>query len=316
MKAGFIGLGTMGASMAANLQKGIQKDGHTLLVHDIRKDAARQHLRDGAVWADSPAAIAEACDIIFTSLPGPPEFDAVSYGNSGLLAAIRPGTAYFDLTTNSPTVVRKAHDDYRNKGAYLFDAPVSGGPKGAATGKLAIWCGGDQEVFDKWKPVLDTIGDAASYIGPIGAGSVAKLVHNCYGYIATAAAAEVFSMGVKAGIEPLAIWEAVRQGAIGRRGAFDSLTDQFLPDKYEPPAFALRLAHKDVSLATALGRELNVPMRLANMALADLAEGLNRGWDNRDSRAIMLLQTERAGVEVKVDPQRLTEALENKAKNG
>ena len=172
------------------------------------------------------------------------------------------------------------------------------------------------DVFEKWKPVLDTIGDQAKYIGPIGAGSVAKLVHNCYGYIATAAAAEVFSMGVKAGIEPLAIWEAVRQGAIGRRGAFNSLTDQFLPNKYEPPAFALRLAHKDVSLATALGRELNVPMRLANLALADLSEGLNRGWGNRDSRAIMVLQTERAGVEVKVDPQRLTEALENKAKNG
>ena len=69
---------------------------------------------------------------------------------------------------------------------------------------------------------------------------MAKLTHNCFGYIATAAAAEVFSMGVKAGIEPLAIWEAVRKGAIGRRGAFDSLTDQFLPNKYEPPAFALR----------------------------------------------------------------------------
>ncbi len=190
------------------------------------------------------------------------------------------------------------------------------GHAGPQSGKLAIWCGGDQDVFEKWFPVLSAIGDQARYIGPIGAGSVAKLVHNCYGYIATAAAAEVFSMGVKAGIEPLAIWEAVRQGAIGRRGAFDSLTDQFLPNKYEPPAFALRLAHKDVSLATALGRELNVPMRLANLALADLSEGLNRGWGNRDSRAIMVLQTERAGVEIKVDPQRLTEALENKAKNG
>ena len=130
--------------------------------------------------------------------------------------------------------MRKAHDAFAAKGAHLFDAPVSGGPRGAASGKLAIWCGGDEDVFDKWKPVLDMIGDAANYIGPIGAGSVAKLVHNCFGYIATAAAAEVFSMGVKAGIEPLAIWEAVRQGAIGRRGAFDSLTDQFLPNKYEP----------------------------------------------------------------------------------
>jgi 3-hydroxyisobutyrate dehydrogenase len=257
--------------------------------------------------------VAEQSDVIFTSLPGPPEFEVVA---GGLLAGIKKGAAYFDLTTNSPTVVRKAHDAFAAKGAHLFDAPVSGGPKGAASGKLAIWCGGDEDVFEKWKPVLDMIGDAARYIGPIGAGSVAKLVHNCFGYIATAAAAEVFSMGVKAGIEPLAIWEAVRQGAIGRRGAFDSLTDQFLPNKYEPAAFALRLAHKDVSLATGLGRELNVPMRLANLALADLAEGLNRGWGNWDSRSIMLCQLERAGVKIDVDPQRLTEALENKAKNG
>lgn len=312
MKAGFIGLGTMGASMAANLQKGFQTDGNAVLVHDVRKEAAASHIKNGAVWADSPAALAAECDIIFSSLPGPVEFDAVSFGSNGLLAGIRKGAAYFDLTTNSPTTVRKAHADYEKKGAHLLDAPVSGGPRGAASGKLAIWCGGDAEVFEKWKPVLDMIGDQASYIGPIGAGSVAKLVHNCYGYIATAAAAEVFSMGVKAGIEPLAIWEAVRQGAIGRRGAFESMTDQFLPNKYEPAAFALRLAHKDVSLATALGRELNVPMRLANLALADLSEGLNRGWGNRDSRSIMVLQTERAGIEIKVDPQRLTEAMEKK----
>jgi 3-hydroxyisobutyrate dehydrogenase-like beta-hydroxyacid dehydrogenase len=313
MQAGFIGLGTMGASMAANLQKGMAARGDKLVVHDINRAAAAPHLRNGAIWADTPQVVAEQSEVIFTSLPGPPEFEAVA---AGLLAGIKPGTAYFDLTTNSPTVVRKAEAEFKKHGAFLFDAPVSGGPRGAATGKLAIWCGGDAEVFEKWQPVLDMIGDAAAYIGPIGAGSVAKLVHNCFGYIATAAAAEVFSMGVKAGIEPLAIWEAVRKGAIGRRGAFDSLTDQFLPNKYDPPAFALRLAHKDVSLATGLGRELNVPMRLANLALADLAEGLNRDWGNRDSRSIMLLQLERAGVEVAVDPQRLTEALENKAKHG
>ena len=218
MQAGFIGLGTMGASMAANLQKGLKARGDTLVVHDVRREAGRRHVQDGAIWADSPQAVAEQSEVIFTSLPGPPEFEAVA---AGLLAGIKKGTAYFDLTTNSPTVVRKAHDEFAAKGAHLFDAPVSGGPRGAASGKLAIWCGGDEAVFETWKPVLDMIGDAARYIGPIGAGSVAKLVHNCFGYIATAAAAEVFSMGVKAGIEPLAIWEAVRQGAIGRRGAFE-----------------------------------------------------------------------------------------------
>nr|WP_294524829.1 NAD(P)-dependent oxidoreductase [uncultured Rhodopila sp.] len=316
MKAGFIGLGTMGALMAANLQKAIQPQGHTLILHDLNKNAAVALEHNGALWAASPAALAAESDIIFTSLPGPPEFEQVVYSEHGILSAIRPGTAHFDLTTNAPATVRRAHAEYANKQAHLLDAPVSGGPKGAASGKLAIWCGGDQAVFAKCKPILDAIGDQATLVGPIGAGSVAKLVHNCYGYIATAAAAEVFSLGIKAGIEPLAIWQAVRQGAVGRRGAFESLTDQFLPDQYEPAAFALRLAHKDVSLATALGRELNVPMRLASLALADLSEGMNRGWGQKDSRVIMALQTERAGIEIKVDPQRLAEAMETRAKAG
>jgi 3-hydroxyisobutyrate dehydrogenase-like beta-hydroxyacid dehydrogenase len=165
-------------------------------------------------------------------------------------------------------------------------------------------------VFDRWKPVLDGMSDKASYVGPIGAGSVAKLVHNMFGYIMTTGLAEVFTMGVKAGIEPLAIWEAVRQGAIGRRGAFDAMPDQFLSNTYEPPAFALRLAHKDVSLACTLGREMGVPMRLANMVLAEMTEAMNRGWAERDSRSAMLLQTERAGVEIAVEPQRLAEAVD------
>ena len=164
----------------------------------------------------------------------------------------------------------------------MLDAPVSGGPAGARSGKLAIWVGGDKAVFDKYKSVLDAFSDAARYIGPIGAGSVAKLVHNCAGYAIQTALAEVFALGVKGGVEPLALWEAVRAGAIGRRRTFDGLIDQFLPGKYDPPAFALRLAHKDVSLATQLGRELGVPMRVAELALAEMTEALNRGWEGRD----------------------------------
>ena len=106
MQAGFIGLGTMGASMAANLQKGLKARGDTLVVHDVRREAGRRHVQDGAIWADSPQAVAEQSEVIFTSLPGPPEFEAVA---AGLLAGIKKGTAYFDLTTNSPTVVRKAN---------------------------------------------------------------------------------------------------------------------------------------------------------------------------------------------------------------
>jgi 3-hydroxyisobutyrate dehydrogenase len=193
----------------------------------------------------------------------------------------------------------------------MLDAPVSGGPRGAKSGKLAIWVGGERAIFDNHKALLDAMGDQARYIGPIGAGSVAKLVHNCAGYAVQAALAEVFSLGVKAGVEPLALFEAVRQGAGGRRRTFDGLADQFLPGTYDPPSFALRLAHKDVSLATLLGRELKVPMRIAGLALEELTEAMNRGWADRDSRVAMVLQQERAGVEIKVDRARIQAALES-----
>jgi 3-hydroxyisobutyrate dehydrogenase len=310
MKVGFIGLGTMGASMASNLQKA----GYDLVVHDIRRAAAERHLAAGAQWADTPKALAEQCEVIFTSLPGPPEVEEVAVGANGLLAGMKEGGAWFDLSTNSPTLVRALNRRFAEKHLYMLDAPVSGGPKGAASGRLALWVGGDEQIFNRHKKVLDAIGDQARYIGPIGAGSVAKLVHNCAGYAIQCCLAEVFTMGVKAGVEPLALWEAVRQGALGRRRTFDGLVDQFLPNKYEPPAFALRLAHKDVTLATQLARELNVPMPHANLAHGELTEGLNRGWGNRDSRSPMLLQQERAGVKIAVPEADLKAALERDGK--
>jgi 3-hydroxyisobutyrate dehydrogenase-like beta-hydroxyacid dehydrogenase len=305
MQVGFVGLGTMGASMAANLQKA----GHLLTVHDLRRAAADPHLAAGAAWAASPREVAAASEVVFTSLPGPPEVEATALGPEGLLAGMRPGTAYFDLSTNSRAVVQKIHAAFAKQGAHMFDAPVSGGPRGAATRKLALWIGGDKAAFDRYKPVLDAIGDQVRYIGPIGHATVAKLVHNCSGYAINAALAETFTMGVKAGVDPLVLFEAIRQGAVGRRRTFDALIDQFLPNKYEPAAFALRLAHKDVSLAVALGREVAVPMRLCNLTLEEMTEALNRGWAQRDSRSAMVLQQERAGVKIAVEPDRLQRSL-------
>jgi 3-hydroxyisobutyrate dehydrogenase-like beta-hydroxyacid dehydrogenase len=179
-----------------------------------------------------------------------------------------------------------------------------------------MWVGGDANVFEQYKPVLDAIGDQVVRVGDIGAGLVAKLVHNSAGYMIQAALAEAFTLGVKAGVEPLALWQAVRQGAIGRQRTFDRLADHFLSANFDPPAFALRLAHKDVSLATELGREHDVPMRVANLALDELTEALNRGWGQRDSRVAMLLQEERAGVEIQVDPALLRQTFEAEAHPG
>src|SRR5205085_6912499 len=171
---------------------------------------------------------------------------------------------------------------FATKGAHMFDAPVSGGPKGAFTGKLAIWVGGDKAIFERDRAALDAMGDQVRYVGAIGQATVAKLVHNCAGYAITVALGEVFTMGIKAGVDPADLFEAVRQGALGRRRTFDGLLDQFLSGTYDPPAFQLRHAHKDVSLATQLGREVGVPMRLSNLTLEEMTEALGRGWAHLD----------------------------------
>ena len=303
MKVGFIGLGLMGSSMALN----VRAKGYEMTVYDLRKEAGAPHVKAGCAWADSARKVAEASDVVFTSLPGPKEVEAVA---EELLAGMRKGAAWFDLSTNSPTVVRRLHERFAAKGIAMLDAPVSGGPSGAKSRQLALWIGGDHAAYDRHKPLLDAIGDEPVLIGPIGAGSVAKLMHNCAGYAIGVALAEVFTVGVKAGIDPLAMWSAVRQGAVGRKRAFDRLSEQFLPGKYEPAAFALKLGVKDVMLATELGRELGVPMRIANLTFAEMTDALNRGWGDRDSRCFMLLQEERAGVHVSVPAEKIKEVLD------
>jgi len=306
MRIGFIGLGTMGGRMAESLRNA----GHEMYVNDIRPEAVAPHTAAGATAKPSARDVAAAVDVVFTSLPGPAEFTDVAVGANGLVHGMKPGAVLFDLTTNSPTTIRGIHATFARQGLHLLDAPVSGGPKGAELRTLAIWVGGEEEIYTRHERLLRDIGDQPSYIGPIGVASVAKLVHNCAGYTLQAALAEVFTMGVKGGVDPLVLWRVVRQGFVGRARVFDRLADQFLPAVFDPPNFRLQLAHKDVSLATSLGRELNVPMRLANLALEELTEAVNRGWSERDSRVAMLLQEERAGVEIKVPKDRIAEVLE------
>jgi len=295
----------MGGRMATSLRNA----GHEMYVNDIRPEAVAPHVAAGACALPTARDVGAAADIVFTSLPGPAEFTDVAVGVNGLLHGMSRGSVLFDLTTNSPTTIRNIHATFADAGLHLLDAPVSGGPKGAETRSLAIWVGGEQDVYTRYEKVLRDIGDQPTYIGPIGVASVAKLVHNCAGYTIQAALAEVFTMGVKGGVDPLVLWRICRQGFVGRARVFDRLADQFLPATFDPPNFRLHLAHKDVSLATALARELNVPMRLSNLALEELTEAVNRGWSERDSRVAMLLQEERAGVEINVAPERIQEVL-------
>lgn len=303
MVIGFIGLGAMGRHMAASLQRA----GHSLRVHDLRREAGDELVKGGAIWTASVADAATGAEIVFTSLPGPREVEAAA---SELGKAMQRGAAWFDLTTNSPEVVRRLHASMLERGIALLDAPVSGGPKGAASGKLALWVGGEETLYQKYLPVLKAIGDQPYYVGPIGAGTIAKLAHNCASFSIQAVLAEIMTLGVKAGVEPLALFRAIRQGASGRARTFDRLPDYFLSGNFDPPAFAMSLAHKDMTLALELARKNGVPMKMGEAAFAELDEAMRRGWGGRDCRAAMTLQEERAGVTVRVPAQKLRGALD------
>jgi 3-hydroxyisobutyrate dehydrogenase-like beta-hydroxyacid dehydrogenase len=307
MRIGFVGLGAMGGPMAGHLLAA----GHELLVLTRRPESAAPAIARGAVWAQTPRALAAGSELVLTALPGPAEVEAIVAGEEGLRAGFAAGTTYVDLSTNSPALVRELSTDLAGIGVSMLDAPVSGGPKGAASRKLAIWVGGERAAYDACKPIFDLLGDQVRYLGPSGSASVAKLVHNCANYGIQMVLAEAFTLGVKAGVDPVALFGAIRQGSLGRQRAVDRMADQFLPHEFDNPAFALELAHKDVSLATALGRENDVPMRFANMTLAEMTEALNKGWGKRDSRAAMLVQEERVGLDIRVRRDVLQEILRN-----
>ena len=296
MKIGFIGLGNMGGPMALNLMKA----GHSLIVNDVRRDVAKPHLEGGATWGDSPQAVARQSELILTSLPGPPEVEAVALGPGGIINGAVAGTVYADLSTNSPTVMRKIHAAFKEKGVHVLDAPVSGGAIGARRGTLQVMVGGDESIFREVKDVLGAVGNSVGYMGPIGAGTVAKLVHNMISIVTRSIVAEGFTLGVKAGVKPESLLEAIRGASFGQ----GLILSHMLPDvvfngDFDSVRFALKLARKDVGLATALAREYNVPMPLASLGEQILMEAVGRGWGDKDSTSPWMLQEEAAGVQVR-----------------
>ena len=299
---GFIGLGNMGGGMSAN----IQRAGYPMVVFDIREGMTRPLLEGGARLGSSPAEVAQASDITFTSLPGPKEVEAVALGREGVLEGIRSGSIYVDLSSSRPTLIREMEPKFREKGAHVLDAPVSGGKSGAESGNLAVMVGGDREIFEQIKPLLDSFGDKVFYAGGIGAGSICKLVHNMIGHSVRQAIAEGLTLGVKAGVEPEAVWECMRRGSLGRmRVLHEGLVRTMFRGTFEPASFALNLAYKDITLATELAKEYDVPMPITTLAEQIALQAMNRGWADQDSSVTVRLQEEQAGVEVRaphIDP--------------
>jgi 3-hydroxyisobutyrate dehydrogenase len=296
---GFIGLGNMGAGMAAN----IQRAGFPLVVLDARAESMQPFAERGAAIATSPADVARRSDVVLTSLPGPAQVEAVVAGPDGILSGIRPGGVYIDLTTSRPSLIRELAPRFAALGAQAMDAPVSGGKAGAESGKLAIMVGGAAAAFERVRPILEAMGERVIRAGEVGAGSVAKLVHNTIYQGVRQAIAEGLTLGVKAGVEAEPLWECVRSGSVGSMALLhDRIPATVFRDEYTP-RFALALAYKDLVLAHELAEEFAVPMPLSAVAESVAAEGMERGWGDLDTQVLFRLQEEAAGVDVRVPPR-------------
>lgn len=294
---GFIGLGNMGGPVAGH----IQRAGYPMIVYDLRAQALRPFIDRGAAVARTAAELAERSDVVITALPLPNDVEAVACGRGGVLDGIKAGSIYIDISTSPPSLIRGLESGFRARGAFVLDAPVASGQPGAARGIHEVMVGGEPEVFERAKPILAAFGDQVLYAGPLGAGSICKLVHQMINSTLSQAIAEGLTLGVKAGVATEALWECVRRGMVGRMHVLHYQVPQTVfRGQFETDTFPLKLLRKDVGLATALARELNVPLPLASIAEQNLVAGMNRGWGDKSAYTVtFLLQEEAAGVEVR-----------------
>jgi 3-hydroxyisobutyrate dehydrogenase len=274
--------------------------GHSLIVHDLRHEAAEALLRDGATWSDSAAKLAGECEVVATCLPGPVEMEQVCLGPGGIVGHIKSGALYVDHTTNSPAVVRLVHAALAARGVAMLDAPVSGGMEGAQTRDLLVMAGGEPAVFERARPLLDAVAKRVIYTGGVGTGSIAKIMHNSASFTLDLVMAECWTTGIKAGIDAATIVKVFDEAALGQMMSLKvRLPATYLRGNFDP-RFSLALARKDLGLALELARATNTPMRLAALCEQEMIEAIGRGWADRDASIFLTLQEERADVQVRL----------------
>ena len=295
MNIGFIGIGQMGRHMAQH----ILDAGYDLIVHDLRKEAAQHLLEKGARWVDTPRGVAESCQVVLSCLPGPPEVEEVVYGASGLMAGWKRGDIYVDMSTNSPTTIRRVAEDAKTKGVVVLDAPVSGGTRGAEQGTLTIMVGGDAHSLEKVRKVLEAIGNKIFHVGDIGCGNIAKLVNNMIASCCNTITAEGFVLGVKAGIEVKKLWEVIKVST-GNNWVLENNYPQAVFQGNFEPGFRITLALKDIGLALALGKEYGVPQPVGAAVEQRYLEAKTAGLGERGTQALILRLEELAGVQVRL----------------
>jgi 3-hydroxyisobutyrate dehydrogenase-like beta-hydroxyacid dehydrogenase len=304
MNVGFIGLGRMGNNMVRNLAQ----KGHQVTIYDIRPDVVAQLSEElNVTAAKSVAEAVRGAEVVGTSLPGPKEVEPVALGLGGLLESMQPGTVYVDLSTNSPTLMRKVAAEMAKKGIDMLDAPVSGGVTGAEQGTLSIMVGGDKAVFERVKPFLASIGseDKIYHCGDIGAGDVCKLCNNLAGIAVPVISAEVLTLGMKAGVDLKTLVEVIGVSTGSNRWITGTFPRTVFRRQFEPAFFSAALSSKDTHLALDLAEEVGVEMAMGSVVGREFDYVLSQGWGEQNFDAVVRAQEDRTGIQLSLPEDRM-----------
>lgn len=292
MKIGFIGLGNVGGKLAGSLLR----NGHDLTVRDLDREAAQPFLDKGAHWADSPKAMAEACDMVITCLPSPAASAAVMEADDGILAGLSSGMIWSEMSTTDEAEVKRLGALVQAKGGEPIDCPVSGGCHRAATGNIAIFAGCERTTFERALPILTTLGRRVLHTGPLGSASVLKVMTN---YLATAnllTLCEALVTSKMAGMDLATTYEAIR---ISSGNSFVHETEsQVILNGSRDINFTMDLVKKDIGLFQTIADRAGVPLEISPKMIEIFDDGIERYGPREWSPNIIKRLEDATGAEI------------------
>ena len=288
---GFIGVGNMGNPMAGNVLKG----GFAFTVFDRNPKAMENLVQGGARAGKSAQDVVESSEIVLTCLPASPDVEALYLEPGGLIERARPNTLLIDLSSVLPSTPRKLEPAAKKRGVHFLEAPVSGGTAGARAATLAIMVGGDPSLIERARPVLKCIGPNIFSVGPVGAGNTVKAINNMMACVNSLAMMEGLTLGVKAGLDPMVIYEVVKASSGGSK-ALERIPTAIVPRKFEP-GFKVVLMNKDLDTFNTIAKELHVPVSFSNVAQRYQQAALAAGLGDMDTSVVQTLIERLAAVE-------------------
>jgi 3-hydroxyisobutyrate dehydrogenase-like beta-hydroxyacid dehydrogenase len=293
VSVGFIGVGNMGNPMAGN----VLKAGFPMTVFDRHGPAMENLVQAGARRGASAREVVERSEIVLTCLPASPDVEAAYLEPGGLVESARSGMVLVDLSSVLPSTPRKIEPRAKERGVSFLEAPVSGGVSGARAATLAIMAGGEPEVLNRVRPVLRAIGPNIFHVGPVGAGNTVKAINNMMACVNSLAMMEGVAVGVKAGLDPMIVYEVVKASSGGSK-ALERIVTAIVPRNFEP-GFKVRLMNKDLETFNTIAKELHVPVSFSNVAQRYQQAAMAAGLADHDTSVAMTIIERLAAIEPK-----------------